>query len=81
MKWEDGVQYAIDVTKGNIQVCKNIKLACQRFLDFKENKHWEYEFYYEYVDHVLEFVKALKHTKGPDAGTPIILQPFQIMLM
>ena len=81
MKWEDGVQYAIDVTKGNIQVCKNIKLACQRFLDFKENKHWEYEFYYEYVDHVIEFCTALKHTKGPDAGTPIILQPFQIMLM
>lgn len=81
MKWEDGIQYAIDVTKGNIQVCKNIKLACQRFLDFKENKHWEYEFYYEYVDHVLEFIKTLKHTKGPDAGTPIILQPFQILLI
>lgn len=81
MRWEDGVQYAIDVTKGNIQVCQNIRLACQRFLDFKENKHWQYEFYEDYVEHILEFVSVLKHTKGPDAGQSIELQPFQILLL
>ena len=76
-----GVQYAQDVVKGNIEVCNNIKLACQRFLNYMEDKHWEYEFFPEYVEHVLDFVSVLKHTKGPDAGKPIILEPFQVLLL
>ena len=76
-----GVQYAQDVVKGNIEVCNNIKLACQRFLNFMEDKHWEYEFFPEYVEHVLDFVSILKHTKGPDAGKPIVLEPFQVLLI
>ncbi len=76
-----GVQYAQDVVKGNIEVCNNIKLACQRFLNFMEDKHWEYEFFPEYVEHVLQFVSVLKHTKGPDAGKPIVLEPFQVLLI
>jgi phage terminase large subunit-like protein len=79
--WQEGIQYAIDVTKGNIHVCKNVELACQRFLDFMGNRHWEYEFHEKYVRHFLMFVDLLKHTKGPDARTPIKLQPFQIMLI
>ena len=45
------------------------------------NRHWEYEFHEKYVRHFLMFVDLLKHTKGPDARTPIKLQPFQIMLI
>jgi phage terminase large subunit-like protein len=81
MSYLTGVQYAQDVVKGNIEVCNNIKLACQRFLNFMEDKHWEYEFFPEYVEHVLDFVSVLKHTKGPDAGQPIILEPFQVLLI
>jgi len=81
MSYLIGVQYAQDVVKGNIEVCNNIKLACQRFLNFMEDKHWEYEFFPEYVEHVLDFVSVLKHTKGPDAGQPIILEPFQVLLL
>ena len=81
MSFLTGVQYAQDVVKGNIEVCNNIKLACQRFLNFMEDKHWEYEFFPEYVEHVLDFVSLLKHTKGPDAGKPIILEPFQVLLI
>jgi phage terminase large subunit-like protein len=81
MKWQTGFEYAHDVIKGNIEVCKNIQLACQRFINFYEDKAWEYEFIPEYVDHVLKFVSFLKHTKGPDALKPIELQPFQIMLL
>jgi phage terminase large subunit-like protein len=76
--YSDGIQYAIDVTKGNIQVCKNIQLACQRFLDQLADKQWEYEFVTRYVSHFIEFSTVLKHTKGPDAGKPINLEPFQI---
>ncbi len=81
MSYLIGVQYAQDVVKGNIEVCNNIKLACQRFLNYMEDKHWEYEFFPEYVEHVLDFVSVLKHTKGPDAGRPIILEPFQVLLL
>jgi phage terminase large subunit-like protein len=81
MSYLVGVQYAQDVVKGNIEVCNNIKLACQRFLNFMEDKHWEYEFFPEYVEHVLDFVSILKHTKGPDAGKPIVLEPFQVLLL
>jgi phage terminase large subunit-like protein len=81
MSFLKGVQYAQDVVKGNIEVCNNIKLACQRFLNYMEDKHWEYEFFPEYVDHVLDFVSILKHTKGPDAGQPIVLEPFQVLLL
>ena len=81
MSYLTGVQYAQDVVKGNIEVCNNIKLACQRFLNFMEDKHWEYEFFPEYVEHVLDFVSVLKHTKGPDAGQPIVLEPFQVLLL
>lgn len=81
MDYKIGIKYANDVVKGNIEVCKNIQLACQRFLNFMEDKQWEYEFIPEYVDHVLNFVSVLKHTKGPDAGQQINLQPFQIMLI
>lgn len=79
--WQEGIQYAIDVTKGNIEVCRNIQLACQRFLDFQNNKQWEYEFHDSYVRHFLKFVELIKHTKGPDAGKPIKLEPFQILLI
>ena len=81
MKLEDGIFYAIDVVKGNILVCNNVKLACQRFLDQLENKHWEYEFVADHVDHVLKFFSTLKHTKGADAGKPLILEPFQIFAL
>lgn len=78
MKLEDGIFYAIDVAKGNIVVCNKVRLACQRFLNQLEDKHWEYEFVAEYVDHVLQFFSTLKHTKGADAGKPLILEPWQI---
>lgn len=81
MKLEDGIFYAIDVIKGNIVVCNKVRLACQRFLNQLEDKHWEYEFVAEYVDHVLEFFSTLKHTKGADAGKPLILQPWQIFAL
>lgn len=81
MKWQDGIQYASDVVKGNIQVCNFVRLACQRFIDYLENQSWEWQFRPEYVEHVLEFASYLRHTKGKDANTPVILEPFQILLI
>jgi len=81
MNWQDGIIYAIKVTKGEINVCRDIRLACQRFINQYENQEWEYIFDEDYPTHVLEFCVTLQHTKGPMAGQSIILEPFQIFLI
>jgi len=81
MNWQDGVTYSQDVVKGEINVCNDVRLACQRFIDQMENKEWQWEFKPEFADHVLRFFKVLKHTKGPQANQTVILEPFQILLI
>ena len=81
MNWQDGVIYARDVAKGEINVCQTIRLACQRFINQYENKEWEWVFDERFPQHVLNFASILKHTKGPQAGQPIELEPFQILLI
>lgn len=81
MDWQDGVAYAHAVAKGEINVCNDIRLACQRFLNQLENKEWEWVFDERFPAHVLQFAATLRHTKGPQAGEPIILEPFQILLI
>jgi len=81
MNYEDGILYAVDVVKGTIPVCRNVRLACQRFLNQLEDKAWAWEFHVDYVTHFLEFASTLKHTKGPDAGQPLVLEPFQIFIV
>ena len=81
MTFEDGILYAVAVARGEIDVCRNVRLACQRFLDQLENKAWAFEFHAKYVQHVLDFIGTLKHTKGTDAGKPLVLQPFQIFAL
>ena len=81
MKYQDGILYAIQVTKGEINVCRDVQLACQRFIDQYENKTWEWVFDPDYPQHVLNFAATLKHTKGPNAGDSIVLEPFQILLI
>lgn len=81
MNYEDGILYAVKVVKGEIVVCRNICLACQRFIDQLENKTWAWEFHVKYVEHFLSFAETLVHTKGPDAGKPLLLEPFQIFII
>ena len=81
MDYLEGIKYAIDVSKGNVLVCKNVRLACQRFLNYLEDKQWQYEFHSDRVEHVLRFIALIKHTKGPEAGKTLNLEPFQILLI
>lgn len=81
MNFEDGILYAVQVARGEIAVCRNVRLACQRFLNHLEDKQWGWEFHVNYVEHFLEFASTLRHTKGPEAGKPLILEPFQIFLI
>lgn len=81
MNWQDGLVYARDVAKGEINVCNDVRLACQRFLNYYEDKEWAWVFDERFPDHVLRFAATLKHTKGPQAGQPVVLEPFQILLI
>lgn len=81
MNWQDGIAYAHAVAKNEIDVCNDVRLACQRFLNQLENKEWEYIFDERFPIHVLQFASTLVHTKGPQAGEPIVLEPFQILLL
>jgi len=81
MNYENGILYAVNVVKGTIPTCRNVRLACQRFLNQLEDKSWAWEFHISYVQHFLEFAATLKHTKGPDAGKPLVLEPFQIFII
>lgn len=78
---EDGICYALAVIKGEINVCRDVRLACQRFINQFENKEWEWVFDARFPDHVLDFTKRLKHTKGRQAGEPVVLEPFQILFL
>jgi hypothetical protein len=79
--WQTGVVYAKEVAKGNVNVCRDVRLACQRFLNQYENHDWRWVFDEDYPQHVLEFATQLRHTKGHQAGQPIVLEPFQIFII
>ena len=52
-----------------------------RSLDMAERKDAPYEFAPAKAEHILKFVRFCKHVKGPDAGKPIDLQPFQVLFL
>ena len=81
MNWELGVQYAHDVVDGKINVCRNVRSSCQRFLNQYANTEWDWIFDPRFPAHVLDVASHMKHTKGPDAGKPIVLDPFQIFFI
>lgn len=81
MNWEQGVKYAIDVSKGEIDVCRDVRLACQRFINQYENQEWAFVFDERFPQHVLDFCSTLRHIKGPLAGELIALEPFQILFI
>lgn len=81
MNWQDGVAYAHAVTKGEVNVCRDVRLACQRFINQYENKEWEWVFDPDYPQHIINFASALRHTKGIQAGEPVVLEPFQIFFL
>ena len=81
MNFEDGILYAVQVVKGEIPVCRNVTLACQRFLNQVEDKSWAYEFHADFVKHFLMFASELRHTKGPDAGKLLVLEPWQLFIV
>jgi len=81
MNWELGVQYAQDVADGKINVCRNVRSSCKRFLAQYANTEWDWVFDSRFPAHVLDVASHMRNTKGPDAGKPIVLDPFQIFFI
>lgn len=67
--------YVDDVLSGKITVGKNIRLACERYEEFKRNP--EYYFDEEDVQKKIRVVSKLKHFTGKHNGKPFILLPYQ----
>ncbi|HIP48685.1 MAG TPA: terminase large subunit [Lutibacter sp.] len=72
-------QYAYDVLEGNIVVGNKIKLAIKRFFQLIEDAD-EKGYYLDHnsgMDIIDFFPWFLVHTKGPLAGKPFVLSPYQ----
>ncbi|BAP88856.1 phage terminase-like protein, large subunit [Burkholderiales bacterium GJ-E10] len=86
--------YAESVVAGDIPACRWVKLACQRQLDdlarFR-GKASPYRFNpaltdgkgkrYHPADNLCAFIERLPHVKGPLAGEPIRLEPWQVFIL
>ena len=49
--------------------------------DMAERKDAPYQFIPNRAEHILKFVKFVRHVKGPDANKPIQLEPWQIFFI
>lgn len=87
-------RYAEAVVKGDIPACRWVQLACRRQLDdlagFK-GKASPYSFNpkltdregraFHPADNLCAFIERLPHVKGPLAGQPIQLEPWQVFIL
>lgn len=76
---KDADKYARDVLNNKIVACNNVKMACQRYFDFLDNK--DFIFKEESLNRVGNFIQNLKHFEGPYAGKHFILEPWQIFVI
>ena len=81
MRLEDGITYAAAVAKGEVNACRNVQLACQRFLNHLENKEREWVFDHGPVNHFLQFTSLCRHVKGQWTGQRVNLEHFQILII
>lgn len=80
---EAALRYAEDVVSGEVVACEWVRLACKRQLDDLER--WQdggpYRFDPDAAERVCSFIELLPHIKGPLAGKPIRLEPWQCFIL
>lgn len=71
--------YAQSVLDGKVLVCKYIRLACKRYLDWfnKDDRYFDSAA----VDKVVNFLQKLPQSTGKFAGKPLVLQKWQIWVV
>lgn len=79
---DKGHKYALDIVAKKIPACSWVILACQKYLDdlkeSKKNKNSKYVFDKQKAERVLKFKQMFPHIKGPWAGKPLLLEPWQL---
>lgn len=73
--------YAKAVVSGKTPACKWVRLACERQLADLKRKHWPWHFDAGRATHICRFIELLPHIKGPLAGQPIHLEPWQVFVL
>jgi phage terminase large subunit-like protein len=87
-----GLQYAEQVVRGEVAVCKWVRLACERQLRDLErartDKAWGFHFDEELAARACEFLEQLPHTQGPlsfvrddDTWNTLVLEPWQCFIV
>lgn len=77
---EDAQRYAGGVADGAIAASEHARLACQRFIDdvaeaAKPGSQWEFK--PELAKRAMTFATLMPNIKGPKAGQPLELMPWQ----
>ena len=73
-------KYCSDVTSGRIACGINERNAVKRFIsDMTGRKKWDFREYA--VLKVVDFVAQLKHFEGVHAGSPFLLEPWQLFII
>lgn len=71
----EAIGYAKDVVAGKIAVGRLAVLACERFLRDLDAKRWEFRA--DLAARPIVFSQLLSNLKGPDAGKPLRMMPWQ----
>ena len=71
--------YAVDVVEGRRVACKQVRQACQRYLDDLNDERFELRL--DKVAHAVRFIGILKHFKGASNNTPFRLEDWQLLIV
>ena len=77
-------RYIEGILSGRIPACRFVRLACERQKrDLAQSKtgKWRYIFSRQAANRVCRFIECLQHVKGPKAGEPIHLEPWQVFFL
>jgi phage terminase large subunit-like protein len=75
------LRYAEQVVDGRIPVCRFVQQACERQLRDLSRRRFPYTFDPLAAERVCRFAELLPHIKGPKAGQPIELAPWQAFIL
>ena len=79
MKKQPYYKYAKGVVQGEINACKHVKKACERFLDDLDRD--DLVFKCDVVERAVKFIATLHHFTGKSANRPFILEPWQSFIV
>ena len=71
--------YAVDVVGGRRVACKQVKQACQRYLDDLNDERFELRL--DKVAHCVQFIGILKHFSGVANNKPFQLETWQLFIV